>query len=371
MPTALTIAAGLALLVAGAEGLVRGASRIAIAAGISPLVVGLTVVAYGTSTPELVVSAYAVLRGQPDVAVANVLGSNVFNVLFILGLCAVILPLTIHRQIWRREVPIMIGASVLVALFALDGSIGLAESLALTAGIVAYTVSSIRASRREGGAAQAEAARGEGLDQRAGGGWARSIALVAAGLVALVLGARWFVDGAVAVARSFGVSEVVIGLTVVAAGTSLPEVATSVVATLRGERDIAVGNVVGSNIYNALAIVGVAGFLAGGELSVHPSLVAFDIPVMLAAAAATLPLFFTDRRLSRWEGLVFLGYYAAYTAYLVLRAAEHDTLPLFARVMWEFVLPLTALTVAVLLWRAVRSRGPHGAAPGATGGDRP
>lgn len=357
MPTSVAIVAGLVLLAVGGEALVRGASRIAVAVGISPLVVGLTVVAYGTSMPELIVSGYAVLQGQPDIAVANVVGSNIFNVLFILGLCALIAPLTIHRQVFRRELPILIAASLLLAFFARDGRIGPWEAAVLTAGIVAYTVSSIWSSRREGGAAQAEAAHGEGLDRPARGGWGGSLALVAGGLVALVLGARWFVDGAVAVARGLGVSEVVIGLTIVAAGTSLPEVATSVVATVRGERDIAVGNVVGSSIYNALGIVGVTGLLSGGRLPVHPSLVAFDLPVMLAVAVATLPLFFTERRLSRWEGLVFLAYYGAYTAYLALRAAEHDALPAYAAVMWEYVLPLTALTAGVLAWRAFRARG--------------
>lgn len=355
MNSTVAILAGLVLLAAGGEALVRGASRIAIAAGISPLVVGLTVVAFGTSAPELIVSGYAVLTGTPDVAVANVVGSNVFNVLFILGLCALIAPLVIHRQVFRREVPIMIAASVLLGLFALDGRIGLVESLLLAAGIVAYTVSSVVASRREGGAAQAEAAHGEALDRPARGGWPLSFALVAVGLGGLILGARWFVDGAVAVARSLGLSEVVIGLTIVAAGTSLPEVAASLVATVRGERDIAVGNVVGSNIFNALGIVGVAGLISGGALPVHPSLVGFDVPVMLAVAVATLPLFFTGRRLSRWEGLLFLAYYAAYVAFLALRAAEHDALPAFAAAMWRFVLPLTAITVAVLAWRAARA----------------
>jgi cation:H+ antiporter len=357
VPITVSLVVGLLLLAAGAEGLVRGASRIALAAGISPLVVGLTVVAYGTSTPELVVSGYAALGGQPDIAVANVVGSNIFNVLFILGLCAVVSPLTIHRQVWRREVPIMIGASILLALFAFDGRVARLEAAILLAGIVAYTVLSIRASRRESAAAQAEAAHGEGLDPTRRGGWLVPVLLVAGGLVALVFGARWFVDGAVSIARSLGVSEVVIGLTIVAAGTSLPEVATSLVATFRGERDIAVGNVVGSSVYNVLGIVGVAGTLAPGGLPVHPSMVAFDVPVMVAVAVATLPLFFTERRLSRWEGGVFLAYYGAYTTYLALRAAEHDALPVFAAAMWKAVLPLTVLTAAVLVWRAVRAGG--------------
>jgi cation:H+ antiporter len=363
MQTALLVAGGLAVLTLGAELLVRGASRIAIAAGISPLVVGLTVVAYGTSTPELVVSTLASLRGQNEIAVANVVGSNIFNVLFILGLCALILPLVIHRQVWRREVPIMIGASLLLVLFGADGRIGMVESLVLLAGIVAYSVLSVRASRKETAAAQAEAAHAIGLDRRAPGGWVRSILLVAAGLAALVVGARWFVDGSIAVARSLGVSDVVIGLTIVAAGTSMPEVATSIVATIRGERDIAVGNVVGSSIYNILAILGVAGVVAKGELAVHPSMVAFDLPVMTAVAVATLPLFLTDRRLARWEGALFLGYYAAYTAYLALRSTEHDALPVFSAIMWDYVLPLTAITLAVLGWRAFRSERRAAAGP--------
>jgi len=352
------LALGLVFLTAGGEALVRGASRIAVAAGISPLVVGLTVVAYGTSTPELVVSTMASFKGQDDIAVANVVGSNIFNVLFILGLCAAILPLTIAHQIWRREVPIMIGASLLLVLFGLDGRIARWEAGVLLAGIVAYSVSSIVASRRENAQAQAEAAHGERLDgpvPSGKAGWLLSLGLIALGLLLLVLGARWLVEAAVTIARGLGVSEVVIGLTIVAAGTSLPEVATSIIATLRGEREIAVGNVVGSNIYNLLAILGIAGLLTPGELVVHPSLVAFDIPFMTAVAVACLPLFFTGRTLARWEGLVFLGYYVVYTVYLVLAATRHDALPAFSTAMWAFVAPITVVTIAVVAWRGWRA----------------
>jgi cation:H+ antiporter len=354
--TLLLLFGGLALLAAGAEALVRGASRLALAAGISPLVIGLTVVAYGTSMPELVVSTLAALDGQPDLAVANVVGSNVLNVLFILGLCAALVPLTISRQVWRREVPIMIGASLLLVLLGADGRIARWEAAMLLAGIVGYSVSSVRASRRESVAAQQEAAHGEGLDRPATrGGLAASVAWVVAGLGALVLGARWLVEASVTLARAAGVSDVVIGLTIVAVGTSLPELATSVVATLRGAREMAIGNVVGSNIYNLLAILGVAGAVSPGGLEVHPSLAHFDIPVMSAVAVACLPLFFTGRTLARWEGLLFLGYYAAYTLYVVLHATGHDTVPAYARVMWAFVLPITVVTIAVVTVRAVRA----------------
>ncbi len=336
---------GLGLLVAGAEGLVRGSSRLAARAGISPLVIGLTVVAYGTSTPELVVSTTAALKGQTDIAVANAVGSNILNVLLILGMCAVITPLAVTSQIIRREVPIMIVASLALLWFVLDGAITRAEAAVLLAGIVVYTASSIWQSRRESAAAQAAA--GAPIEEPHGS-WTRDAAFVAAGLGALVLGARWLVQGAIAIAQSWGVSEAIIGLTIVAAGTSLPEVATSIVATLRGQRDIAIGNVVGSNIYNILAILGVAGLLSKSGLTIGPAMIAIDVPVMVAVAVACLPLFFTGGRLARWEGALFVAYYVAYTAFLILAAQKHDALHGFTALMTVWVLPITAVTIVVL-----------------------
>jgi cation:H+ antiporter len=353
---------GLAVLTAGAEALVRGASRLALLAGVSPLVVGLTVVAYGTSTPELVVSIGAGLEGNPDIALGNVVGSNVFNVLFILGAAGLVAPLLVARQLVRLEVPIMIGASLVAWAMAADGRIGKVDGALLSAGIVAYSGWSIWRSRREE-AARREAA-GEAPPAPPAGGMARAVAagigLVAVGLLGLALGARWFVDGAVALARTLGVSDLVIGLTIVAAGTSMPEVATSIVATLRGERDIAIGNVVGSNIYNLLAILGISSLVTPGGLSVAPSLLAFDLPVMVAVAVACLPIFLTGWSIARLEAAVFLGLYAAYTAYLVLKAQEHDALPAFSAVMLEFVIPLVALGVGVSVVRHFRR--PPGAA---------
>jgi len=352
----LSLLGGLAVLTAGAEALVRGASRLALLAGVSPLVVGLTVVAYGTSTPELVVSIGAGLEGNPDIALGNVVGSNVFNVLFILGVSGLIAPLMVARQLVRLEVPIMIGASLLVWAMALDGRLGKVDGALLAAGIVAYTVWSIWRSRREEAARRA--ASGEEAPAAPAGGMGRAVAvgvgLVAVGLVALIIGARWFVDGSVALARTLGVSDLVIGLTIVAAGTSMPEVATSIVATLRGERDIAIGNVVGSNIYNLLAILGVSSLVTPGGLTVAPSLLAFDIPVMVAVAVACLPIFLTGWSIARLEAAVFLGFYVAYSAFLVLKSQEHDALPAFSAVMLELVIPLVLLGVGVSLWRHFR-----------------
>lgn len=362
--------AGLSALVLGASWLVRGAGKMALSLGISPLVVGLTIVALGTSAPEIAVSVASVLDGKTDMAVGNVVGSNIFNVLFILGISALIVPLVVHRQLIRQEVPIMFGVSLLAALLISDGRLQQLEAGLLLVLLLAYTGFLVWQSRRESAALRAApaAANGEALQADAAaqgpddyadelqpsppGAWdARlpvQLALMAAGLGLLVLGADWLVGAAVVFARALGVSEVVIGLTIVAAGTSMPEVATSVMAALKGERDIAVGNVVGSNIFNILGCLGISGLVAGSAgLGVAPSLLAFDVWVMVAVALACLPMFMTGGEIARWEGGVFAGYYVAYVSYLILAAQAHDALGTFSSVMFSFVLPLTLITLVV------------------------
>lgn len=351
---------GLVLLVVGAEILVRGAARLAAAFGIPPLVIGLTVVAFGTSSPELAVSVQSAWDGQPDLAVGNVLGSNIFNVLFILGLSALITPLVVSRQLVRLDVPIMIGVSAALLPLAGDGDISRLDGVLLALGLVAYVLLQIRLARREPAAAQGgEYAEEYGTPARGAKAFAINLTLVVGGLVLLVLGSRWLVDGAVMMARAMGVNELVIGLTLVAAGTSLPEVATSVIAALKGERDIAVGNVVGSNIFNILCVLGLSALVAPAGLPVSEGARDFDLWVVLAVAGACLPVFFTaGGTIRRWEGLVFLAYYGAYTLYLFFDATRHAALPAYSRMMWIFVLPLTALTLGVTLvqeWRAHRS----------------
>ncbi len=347
-------AGGLLALIAGANLLVRGASRLALSFGISPLVVGLTVVAFGTSAPEMAVSVGAVLDGRVDLAIGNVVGSNVFNVLFILGASALIAPLVVNIQLIRQEVPIMIGASVLL-LLGLDGRISWLDGALLLGLLLVYTGFLVVQSRRETQAAQNEYTESFGPARAAT--WDRSplvqIGLVVAGLGALVLGSQWLVEAAVTFAKALGVSDLVIGLTIVAAGTSLPEVATSITAAIKGERDIAVGNVVGSNTFNILGCLGLSGLAAGGDgLTMAPSLLAFDIWVMLAVALACVPVFLTGREIARWEGAVFVLYYTAYVAYLILAAQQHDALRTYTLAMTGFVLPLTVITlVAVLLRR--------------------
>ena len=353
----LLFALGLAALVAGARLLVRGASKLALTMGISPLVVGLTIVSIGTSAPEVAVSVGAAFDGRTELAVGNVIGSNIFNVLFILGLSALILPLAVNAQLIRQEVPIMIGASVLMLPLAANGRIEVYESALLLLLLVAYTVFLVVQSRRETQATRDEYAEAFARDRGWDRHWSAQLALVAVGLVLLVVGSEWLVEAAVAFARTLGVSELVIALTIVAAGTSMPEVATSVTAALKGERDIAVGNVVGSNIFNLLGCLGAAGLAAGDGLPVPPAALAFDVWVMLAAAFACLPVFLTGREIARWEGGLFVGYYLAYTVFLVLAARSHAALPAFSAVMLSFVVPLTIVTLLVSVLRAPRAPG--------------
>jgi cation:H+ antiporter len=341
---------GLVLLIAGAELLVRGASNLAAALRVSPLVIGLTIVAYGTSAPELAVSVQAGINGQGGLALGNVVGSNIFNVLLILGLSASIAPLVVARQLVRADVPLMIGVAFIFLLLALDGGISRLDGLVLFAGAISYSAYTLIQSRKE----RDPPVKTPTTDEQRRAPWPVQILALLAGLGMLVLGSEWLVNGAVMFAESLGVSELIIGLTIVAAGTSLPEVATSVLASMRGARDIAVGNVVGSNIFNLLSVLGLTALVSPEAIPVPASALAFDIPIMLAVMVACLPIFFTGYMIARWEGLLFLGYYIAYTLYLILNATHHAALPFFDAVMLLFVLPITAITLLVLAVRAWR-----------------
>lgn len=345
---------GLLLLVFGASALVRGASKLALSFGISPLVVGLTIVALGTSAPEIAVSVGAVLNGKTDIAIGNVVGSNIFNVLFILGISALITPLLVNIQLIRQEVPIMIGTSLLLLVLGLDGRLSFFDGGFLFVLLLSYTLFLIVQSRRQTAAANDEYARE--IASAAAGSWddrlPAQLVLIGVGLAALVFGSEYLVQASVNFAKAMGVSDLVIGLTIVAAGTSMPEVATSIAAALKGERDIAVGNVVGSNTFNILGCLGLSSLVSGNAgLPMAPSLLAFDIWVMLAVALACLPVFITGREIARWEGGVFVGYYIAYVAYLILAAQQHDALQTFSSVMLSFVIPLTVATLVVVLIR--------------------
>lgn len=351
--TWLMLAVGLLLLVFGAEWLVSGAARLADSFGVPPLVIGLTVVAFGTSAPELAVSIKSAWSGQTELAVANVVGSNIFNVLFILGLAALVSPLVVSRQLIRQDVPIMILASAVAAWMVWDGTLASWEAGILFSALLVYTAFLFVQGRRQGA---------DEVDDDVAGliganvpTW-RNWLLVIGGLLMLVAGSRWLVQSAVEIASALGVSEAVIGLTIVAVGTSLPEVMTSVMATIKGQRDIAIGNVVGSNVFNILCVLGLSGLVSPEPLSAGSQLAGLDIPVMLGVSVLCLPLFFVGARLTRFEGLLFLALYVAYVWYMLALTVAADYLATLQLLIVVGLIPLVILYTAGSLARDLVAR---------------
>lgn len=347
--------AGLAALVLGGEFLIKGASSLALKMKVSPLVIGLTIVAFGTSSPELVVSLQSTLLGNANMAIANVVGSNIFNIFLILGLCALIKPLIVSSQLVRLDVPLMIFASFLCLFFSMDGVISFFEGLCLFLSIIVYTVFLIFQSRKESSKVNQEFEKE--FDKKEVHGL-RSLSVnifyVAIGLGLLVLGGSWFVKGAISLAEYLEISETVIGLTIVAAGTSLPELVTSLLATARGKTDIAIGNIVGSNIYNIFAILGLSSLFAEGGLLVSSDILFFDLPNMIAAAVVCLPIFISGFKINRWEGLLFLVCYIGYTSLLVLKSTGHSLFSTYLEGLVWIVGPALGLSLMVITYQAFR-----------------
>ena len=308
--------AGVVLLYFGAEFLIRGGVAVAKRLKVSPLLIGLTLVAFGTSAPELVVSIQAALADQGDIAVGNVIGSNICNIALILGLCAVLRPIATNTKLFKLDMPLMLGSGILFTIFYwLDGrGINFWQGAVLVTILIAYLGWSFYQDKKSGGGEFSAAAEEEAGDKPVAIQWA--LLMVAGGLAGLVLGAKSFVISAVFFAKAMGVSEAVIGLTIVAIGTSLPELATSVVAVIKGERDIAVGNVVGSNIFNILVIMGIAPMVS---TLYAPNVSMIDLGVMLFCSIILFPMMLTGKRISRGEGAFLLLVYVAYTVWLFVQ----------------------------------------------------
>lgn len=347
------LAGGFLLLALGGELLVRGATRLATLLGISPLVAGLTIVAFGTSAPELAVSVMAAWAGSADVAVGNVVGSNIFNSALITGSCALFVPLAIAPLLLRRDMSVMLLATLLVAALAADGTLGRGEGALLVLLLALYTWQVVRSERTPAPAAAAVSAAPRRARSALTG-----TALTLGGLGLLVLGADWFVAGAAAFARALGVSELVIGLTIVAGGTSLPEVAASLAATYKGERSIAVGNVVGSNLYNLLGILGTAALCAPVPLAVSPMVRATDLPVLLAVSALLMLVALSRHRIGRSEGALLLAVFTGYMAFLVAREGAPQ--------LFFHLAVAAGLLAPVAVWIVVRGFR-HGPVDGAAG----
>lgn len=363
----LLVVGGIALLTCGGEALVRGAASLARAIGMSSLVVGLTVVAFATSAPELAVSTGAALSGSPGLAVGTVVGSNIVNVLLMLGLAAVVVPLMVNSRLVRTDLPVMIGLSVAMLLLALDGTFTRLDGAIFFGALVAYVVWTgfrVRKGRQEVAAGPVEEAddgertrRLPALRATKTRSTATDLVLMVVGVGLLVGGAQLVVNGSTEIAESFGVSDLVIGLTVVAIGTSTPELATSLIAAARGEGDLAVGNIVGSNIFNIGGVLGITALIAPEGVRVDSAALNFDIPVMVAVALVLLPLAFTGFVISRFEGVVLVAFYVAYVGFLVLASTNHDALGPYSTAMLWFVLPLTAVwLIGFLVFELVQRR---------------
>jgi cation:H+ antiporter len=311
MPSGLLIVAGLAGLLLGAELLVRGGAGIASHLGVRPIVVGLTVVSLGTSLPELAVGIDAVRQGSPGLAVGNIVGTNLVNVLLILGLSALIRPIAFERRTLRFDLPAMTAACLALWLLALDGSLSGLDGAILCLGGVAYTAGVVWSSRRESAdfASSFERTTSSTL-------LLRGLALLA-GIGLVLVGAELLVDGAIDVARSLDVSAATIGLTVIAIGTSAPELVTTLTSTIRGDRDIAIGNLLGSTVYNVALILGITVLTAGATLEIPRDVIAADLLVLAVVALITVPVLLSGHRISRLEGGAFVAAYLGYLVWLI------------------------------------------------------
>ncbi|WP_166353931.1 calcium/sodium antiporter [Phytoactinopolyspora limicola] len=340
--TVLFLSGGFVLLVVGGEALVRGAGSLARSIGMSSLVVGLTVVSFATSAPELAVSTGAALTGSPGLAVGNVVGSNIANILLVLGMSALFVPLLVKSQVVRADIPVMLGLTVVLLLLVLDGNVGRFDGMLLLTVLLVYVTVTVGMARRRTSERPRAPVRPEVSRRRS---MTRDLGLIVLGIATLVGGAQLLVRGATDVALALGVSELIVGLTVVAIGTSLPELATSIIAVIRGERDLAVGNIVGSNVFNIGAVLGLTAIIAPDGIDVAPAAVRFDIPIMLAAAVVLLPIAFTGQAVARWEGALLALLYGGYITFLLLQATEHAALEPYSAAMLWFVIPIVGVTL--------------------------
>ncbi len=336
---------GLVLLLIGAELMVRAAVRLAERLHVRPLIIGLTIVALGSSAPQMTVSLQAALTDNPDIAVGSVVGSGIFNILVTLGLSALIIPLRVSRQLVRLDIPLMIGASLLVFILAWNKDLGRFDGVLLVGALALYLGLLFRQSRHS---TRPHTERPKDTQQS----WLISVLMILAGLAMLVFAGRLLLGAAVVVATDLGLSERVIGLTVVAVGTSLPELATSLIAALRGQRDIAVGNVIGANLFNLLGVLGLTALLAPTPLSVSPNALDFDLPVMLGVAALCLPVFYSGYRVTRAEGLLLLGLYLVYGLHVVSFTTGMPLAGKLERLMLFYVLPAL---LTFLLFTSIRA----------------
>ena len=358
MPFALSafqIVAGILLLFGGGELFVAGSVALSLLLGIPQIVIGLTVVSMGTSAPELFVSLLSTIQGGSAgdaIAVSNIVGSNIFNVLIVLGASAAVMPLRVKSRLVRRDVPLLLGVSMATWGMASGGRLTWVAGLALITGTVINLLWEIRSAKEEPAESAGDLEAEEGAAPAP-----VAIAKLAGGLVLLVVGSQVLVKGAIAAAQGLGVSETVIGLTIVAAGTSMPELVTSLVAAYRGKADLAIGNVVGSNLLNQLVILGLCALVSGGRgLGVDPVMLERDFPIMVATTLACLPIFWSGGVITRLEGWILMGLYVLYAVEQILSSSASGSADAFRLLVLVVVVPalMVFLIWSVLRWRRQR-----------------
>ncbi|MEX2603429.1 MAG: calcium/sodium antiporter [Gracilimonas sp.] len=348
--TVIIFVAGLALLIGGAELFLKSVDKFGIAWRVSPVIMGLTVVAFATGAPELAISLQAAIEGRPDLVLGNIIGSNISNILLILGITGLIAPLAITNRIIKRDVPMVIAASVLMYVLAMDGVLSPLDGVFILLALLAYSIYmyfQIKSDRKNNHREELSQAAIDILKNNPAFFYTKYIFLLLVGLFMIVAGSRLMVHAAVTIAEILGVSELIIGLTIVSIGTSLPEVATSVSAARKKDYDTAIANVLGSNLYNILLTLGLTIVIAPGVISVSPDAIKFDMPVMIIVIIACLPLFWPGKQLGRIEAAGFLIYYAAYLAYLVLIATQHSFKSQMEWWMIWVIIPGTILFIAI------------------------
>lgn len=357
----LSFLGGLVGLLVGGHFVVDGASKLGQRFGLTPTVIGLTIVAGGTSAPELAVVFQSIAVDDTELAIGSIIGSNIANILLVLGLVGCLGAVQVTNRVVRIDIPIMIAASVAFLLMSLDGKLSRPEGMILFAGVVGFVTWTLRAAPKAspilvGGDTQTStdnfvaspSGSSVGISPN---GLPLVLVRLAGGVAVLAFASRFVVSGAEGIATSLGVPELIVGLTIVALGTSAPEIVTTVIAALQGRRDLAVGNAVGSNIFNILLVLGLTTTLAPDGIDIGTDAIQLDLPILVASAIACLPIVFWDNTLDRWEGGVFVAYYLAYLTFLVLDATGHRASDPFALVMLGFVIPLTLITVAVMVIR--------------------
>lgn len=341
---------GMSALVLGAELLVRYAAKLALGFGVRPLIIGLILVAYGTGAPEIAIMIDGMLEEHSTIGIGNVIGTNILNILLILGFCALIAPIDIAQKLVKIDVSIMIVISAVFYIMAIDGMISLVDGWILLAGLIGYTVFTFMESRNERPEIENEYAQefGQGTTRVSLGGRFLYILFIFMGIALIVIGAHLTVIHASVLARSLGVSELIIGLTIIAIGTSLPEIVTAIMAMIRKEPDIATGMIVGSNIANILGVLGISIVVLQTPIPVPEAALNFDLPFMLIVSIVCFPIFLSGYKIERWEGAVLLILFALYMTYVFLNSSHHDSLPKINAILLIFSLPLIFATIVTL-----------------------